>query len=52
MINFDGGELRKEEWASLVVIIPKQDGDVLFCLYFRHANTMNKRDVYAISRTH
>lgn len=35
-------ELSKSEWCSTVVLVPKKDGSLLFCIDFRYLNSVSK----------
>ena len=39
-------------WASPVVVIPKQDGDIRICIDMRKANSAIKREVYPLPTFH
>lgn len=38
------------EWSSLVILVPKKDGTLRFCLDFRKLNSVSKSDPYPMPR--
>lgn len=40
----------QSEWSSPIVLVPKPDGSVRFCIDFRAVNTISKRDSYPLPR--
>ena len=40
----------KSSWASPIVLVPKKDGSVRFCIVYRKVNELTHKDAYPIPR--
>jgi transposase InsO family protein len=50
MISMDVIEPSSGPWASPIVLIPKPDGSIRFCVDYRKLNTVTRKDCYALPR--
>jgi hypothetical protein len=46
MLAEDTIEPATSEWSSPVVLVPKRDGGICFCVDYRKLNNLTERDVY------
>lgn len=43
-------EPSSSEWSSTIILVPKKDGTLRFCLDFRKVNSVRKLDLYPMPR--
>ena len=40
--------LSQSPWCNAVILVQKKDGNLHFCMHFRHLNTHTKKDLYPL----
>jgi Reverse transcriptase (RNA-dependent DNA polymerase) len=50
MLQMDVIEHASGPWSAPVVLIPKPDGSIRFCIYYRKLNAVTENDSYALPR--
>ena len=50
MLSLGVVEPSSSDWRSPVVLVPKRDGTIRFCIDFRHVNALSKVDPYPMPR--